>query len=63
MTAEKDVLRVCAEHTFIVSPTAYSQESCACGWHRDGWDAPTFEVHLASRLGLITPPGLPGSST
>ena len=46
------------EHYFVISPTAYGQESCACGWYRDGWDAPTFEVHLASRLGLTTPPGM-----
>jgi hypothetical protein len=50
---EREVRRMAAEHTFIVSPTAYGRESCACGWFRDGWDAPSFEVHFASRLGLL----------
>lgn len=52
---EQEVWSVLAEHHFIVSPTAYGQESCACGWCRDGWDAPSFEAHLASRLGLLAP--------
>lgn len=56
MKAAQEVWHVTREHYFVISPTAYGQESCACGWYRDGWDAPTFEVHLASRLGLTTPP-------
>lgn len=43
------------EHYFVVNSSAYGHESCACGWYRDGWDAPSFEVHFASRLGLPLP--------
>lgn len=53
--SDQAVRSVTAEHYFVVSPTAYGQESCACGWYRDGWDAPSFEVHLAFRLGLPLP--------
>ena len=58
MKTAQEVWNVTREHYFVISPTAYGQESCACGWYRNGWDAPTFEVHLASRLGLTTPPGM-----
>jgi hypothetical protein len=68
MLSGQEVLSVTREHYFVVSPTAYGRESCACGWRRDGWDALPFEVHLAERLGLLTgapatrpiPPGVPG---
>ena len=57
MKTAQEVWHVTREHYFVISPTAYGQESCACGWYRDGWDAPPFEAHLASRLGLVLPPG------
>lgn len=53
--SNQDVHRVTVEHHFVIKPDAYGSESCNCGWYRDGWDAPSFEMHLAHRLGLLPP--------
>jgi hypothetical protein len=54
----KEVWRVTRDHYFVINPSAYGQESCACGWRRDGWDAEPFEIHLARRLGFSPHDGL-----
>jgi hypothetical protein len=49
----QEVRDVTAEHYFLVTPDAYREEGCACGWACPGWDARLFEAHLASRLAAL----------